>query len=203
MAKMPSMLYSHWNHSMIATDNYIFVIGGYNSNKCEAFNLRTLKWEALPDLNSPERQYPILAVLGDYLYAFMGHTQFGVLDTVERIYIKTIGSNKWENVKVSNPNKVNMGFYGAGVFIANNKLYFIGGKVGLGDDDSDYKSEIYSFKYENNEISNTEICFKGNLIFIENLFHHVSEENVGNFMNVDNGVLATMPMASLLQIGNN
>jgi N-acetylneuraminic acid mutarotase len=136
---------------MIATDNYIFVIGGYNSNKCEAFNLRTLKWEALPDLNSPERQYPILAVLGDYLYAFMGHTQFGVLDTVERIYIKTIGSNKWENVKVSNPNKVNMGFYGAGVFIANNKLYFIGGKVGLGDDDSDYKSEIYSFKYENNE----------------------------------------------------
>ena len=119
------------------------------------------------------------------------------------ILYATVAETAPLKLKLNNPNKVNMGFYGAGVFIANNKLYFIGGKVGLGDDDSDYKSEIYSFKYENNEISNTEICFKGNLIFIENLFHHVSEENVGNFMNVDNGVLATMPMASLLQIGNN
>ena len=62
-----------------------------------------------------------------------------------------------KNVKVSNPNNANMGFYGAVIFIANNKLYYIRGKVGLGDDDSDYKSEIYSFKYENNEISNIEI----------------------------------------------
>ena len=108
-----------------------------------------------------------------------------------------------KNVKVSNPNNANMGFYGAVIFIANNKLYYIRGKVGLGDDDSDYKSEIYSFKYENNEISNIEIWFKGNFIFIENLFHHVSEENVSNFTKVDNGVLDTMHMASLLQIWNN
>ena len=130
----------------------------------------------------------------------MGHTQIGILDTVERIYIKDIGSNKWENFKVSNPNNVDMKFYGAGIFIANNKLYFVGRKVGFGDDDSDYKYEIYSFKYENNEISETEICLKGKLIFIENLLHRVSEENVGNFMDVNDGILATIPMASLLQI---
>ena len=81
---------------MIVTDNYIFVFSGYSTNKCEAFNLRTLKWEALPYLNSPERQCPILAIIGDYLYAFMGHIQIGILDNVERIYIKTIGSNKWK-----------------------------------------------------------------------------------------------------------
>ena len=101
MVKMPSMLFSHWNHSMISNENYIFVIGGFNSNKCEAFNLRTLKWEAMPDLNSPERQSPILTIHDDYLYAFMGHTQYNILDTVERINIKNLGSNKWENVIVS------------------------------------------------------------------------------------------------------
>ena len=42
LIKMPSMNYSHWNHSMIGNDDYIFVIGGYNSNKCEYFNLKTL-----------------------------------------------------------------------------------------------------------------------------------------------------------------
>ena len=202
MVKMPSMLFSHWNHSMISNENYIFVIGGFNSNKCEAFNLRTLKWEAMPDLNSPERQSPILTIHGDYLYAFMGHTQYNILDTVERINIKNLGSNKWENVIVSNPNNVNIRFYGAGVYYVNDVLYFIGGKNGLGNDDSDYKSEIYCYHFDKNEILNTDICYKGNLVFVENKFHHVSEENVGNFIDVDNGTLATMPISSIMQVNN-
>ena len=202
MVKMPSMLFSHWNHSMISNENYIFVIGGYNSNKCEAFNLKTLKWEAMPDLNSPERQSPILTIHGDYLYAFMGHTRFNILDTVERINIKNLGSNKWENVIVSNPNNVNIRFYGAGVYYVNDDLYFIGGKNGLGNDSSDYKSEIYCYHFDKNEFLNTDICYKGNLVFVENKFHHVSEENVGNFIDVDNGVLATMPISSIMQVNN-
>ena len=39
MDKLNYMNNSHWNHSMIFNDNYIFVIGGYNSNKCEYYNL--------------------------------------------------------------------------------------------------------------------------------------------------------------------
>ena len=202
MVKMPSMLFSHWNHSMISNENYIFVIGGFNSNKCEAFNLRTLKWEAMPDLNSPERQSPILTIHDDYLYAFMGHTQYNILDTVERINIKNLGSNKWENVIVSNPNNVNTRFYGAGVYYVKDDLYFIGGKNGLGNGDTDYKSEIYCYHFDKNEFLNTDICYKGNLVFVENKFHHVSEENVGNFIDVDNGVLATMPISSIMQVNN-
>ena len=202
MVKMPSMLFSHWNHSMISNDNYIFVIGGFNSNKCEAFNLRTLKWEAMPDLNSPERQSPILTIHDDYLYAFMGHTQYNILDNVERINIKNLGSNKWENVIVSNPNNVNTRFYGAGVYYVKDDLYFIGGKNGLGNGDTDYKSEIYCYHFDKNEFLNTDICYKGNLVFVENKFHHVSEENVGNFIDVDNGVLATMPISSIMQVNN-
>lgn len=39
MDKLNYMNNSHWNHSMIINENYIFVIGGYNSNKCEYYNL--------------------------------------------------------------------------------------------------------------------------------------------------------------------
>ena len=199
MVKMPSMLYPHWNHSMISNGNYIFVIGGYNTNKCEAFNLRTLKWEAMPDLISPERQKATLAIYGDYLYAFMGQTQFNVLDSVERINIKKLGSSNWENVIYSNPNKVNTKFYGAGVYIVKGQLFFLGGKIGVGDDQNDFKSEIYRFKFDTNEFLNTDICYNGKINFIENEFHHISDDNVGNFISVDNGVLATMPVSSLLQ----
>ena len=199
MVKMPSMIYPHWNHSMISNGNYIFVIGGYNSNKCEAFNLRTLKWETMPDLISPERQKATLAIYGDYLYAFMGHTQFNVLDSVERINIKNLGNSNWENVAFSNPNNINTRFYGAGVYVVNGQLFFLAGKLGLGNEETDFKSEIYRFKFDTNEFLNTEICYNGKISFIENEFHHISNENVGNFIDIDNGVLATMPISSLIQ----
>jgi len=199
MVKMPSMIHPHWNHSMISNGNYIFVIGGYNSNKCEAFNLRTLKWETMPDLISPERQKATLAIYGDYLYAFMGHTQFNVLDSVERINIKNLGNSNWENVAFSNPNNINTRFYGAGVYVVNGQLFFLAGKLGLGNEETDFKSEIYRFKFDTNEFLNTEICYNGKISFIENEFHHISNENVGNFIDIDNGVLATMPISSLIQ----
>ena len=199
MVKMPTMLYNHWNHSMISDGNYVFVIGGYNSNKCEAFNLKTFKWESMPDLNSPERQQATLTIYGNYLYAFMGHSQFKVLDTVERINIKTLGSSNWEIVNFSNPNGINTKFYGAGVYTVNGQVFFLAGKTGLGSDESDYKSEIHRFKFDTNEFLNTDIIYNGNITFIENEFHPISEGNVGNFINIDNGTLATMPVASLLQ----
>ena len=190
------MLYSHWNHSMISNENYIFVIGGYNSNKCEAFNLRTLKWESLPDLNSPERQRTILAFYGNYLYAFMGYTQFGILDSVERININNLGKSKWEVVKITNNYNINIKFYGAGVYQLNGMLYFIGGKKGFGEDENDYKINICCFKFDTNEFIERDTYFKGNLKFIETEFHHLDDETIGNFM--DGGILATMPVSGLI-----
>ena len=153
MTKMPSMLYSHWNHTMIANDNYIFVIGGYNSNKCEAFNLRTLKWEEMPNLYSNERQRTILTIHDNYLYAFMGYSQFGILDSVERINIniKDFGKKNWEVVTITNLSKIDIKFYGAGVYYLNGELYFIAGKKSLGNDDSSYKTDICSFKFNEGE----------------------------------------------------
>ena len=199
LIKLTSMNYSHWNHSMIGNDDTIFVVGGYNSNKCECFNLKTLKWETMPDLNSEERQRPILAIYKDYLYAFMGYTQYNILDSVERINIKKLGSNKWEKLSISNPDKINLKFYGAGIYNFNGKLYFVGGKIGKGNDEDDYKSEIYSFDFDKMAFSATSVYYTGQLNFIENKFHRCNNENIGNFIDLNEGCLATISISSLIK----
>ena len=201
MTKMPSMLYSHWNHTMIANDNYIFVIGGYNSNKCEAFNLRTLKWEEMPKLYSNERQRTILAIYGDYLYAFMGYSQFGILDSVERINIKELGKKNWEVVTITNISNINIKFYGAGVYCLNGELYFIAGKKSLGNDDDAYRTDICSYKFDQGEFVNTESYFDKKLEFIENGFHQLNKDYVGNFVGGEQ--LASLPLDQLIEINKN
>ena len=202
MTKMPSMLYSHWNHTMIANDNYIFVIGGYNSNKCEAFNLRTLKWEEMPNLNSNERQRTILTIHDNYLYAFMGYSQFGILDSVERINIniKEFGKKNWEVVTITNLSKIDIKFYGAGVYYLNGELYFIAGKKSLGNDDSSYKTDICSFKFNEGEFVSYSTYFEQKLEFIENQFHKVNQNIIANFVGER---LASLPLDQLSEIEKN
>ena len=202
MTKMPSMLYSHWNHTMIANDNYIFVIGGYNSNKCEAFNLRTLKWEEMPNLYSNERQRTILTIHDNYLYAFMGYSQFGILDSVERINIniKDFGKKNWEVVTITNLSKIDIKFYGAGVYYLNGELYFIAGKKSLGNDDSSYKTDICSFKFNEGEFVSYSTYFEQKLEFIENQFHNVNQNIIANFVGER---LASLPLDQLSEIEKN
>ena len=202
MTKMPSMLYSHWNHTMVANDNYIFVIGGYNSNKCEAFNLRTLKWEEMPNLYSNERQRTILTIHDNYLYAFMGYSQFGILDSVERINIniKDFGKKNWEVVTITNLSKIDIKFYGAGVYYLNGELYFIAGKKSLGNDDSSYKTDICSFKFNEGEFVSYSTYFEQKLEFIENQFHKVNQNIIANFVGER---LASLPLDQLSEIEKN
>lgn len=198
MVKMPMMNFSHWNHSMISNDKYIFVIGGYNSNKCELFNIDDLIWEKMFDLNCKERQRSMLVIYNDYLYAFMGYTQSNILDTVERININNnLNTNKWENINISNEYNLNLKFYGSGIYNHGNELFFIGGKVGKNDNDNDYKSGIYNFSFDDMKFNNCEICFNGKLNFIENKFHYCDEDIVGNFIDLNDGCLATISISSL------
>ena len=200
--KMPSMCYSHWNHSMIANENYIFVIGGYNSNKCEAFNMQTLKWESMPDLNSPERQCAMLFIYGDYLYAFMGYNQNDIMDSIERINITKKGHSKWENVIVTNNGNINLKFYGAGVYNVKDKLFFIGGKYGHGNEEKDYKSKIYCYDFNKMEFIYMEIFYEGHLAFMESQFHHCSSLTIGNMIDIKDGLLATLPVSALSNMIN-
>jgi len=200
MVKMPMMNFSHWNHSMISNKDYIFVIGGYNSNKCEFFVFKTLTWEKMFDLNIEERQRAMLVIYKDYLYCFMGYTQFKILDSVERINItNNLSTNKWENIIISNEFNLNLKFYGSGIFNYGDELFFIGGKIGLGNNENDYKSEIYNFSFKNMKFNNCEICFSEKLNFIENQFHHCNDDSVGNFICLNDGCLATISISSLIK----
>ena len=198
MVKMPMMNYSHWNHSMISNDNYIFVIGGYNSNICECFNLKTLKWEKMFDLNSKERQRAMLVIYKDYLYTFMGYSQFEILDSVERINIgSNLLVNKWENLNISNDYNLNIKFFGSGIYIYGDEAYFIGGKFCHRNDKYEYKTEIYNFSFNKMGFNNSRICFDGKLNFIENKFHLCSDDTFGNFICLNNGCLATISISLL------
>ncbi len=201
MVKMPMMNYSHWNHSMISNDNYIFVIGGYNSNKCEFFNIKNLRWEKMFNLNCEERQRSILVIYKEYLYAFMGYTQSNILDTVERVNIddSNLSVNKWENVSISNDYNLNLKFYGSGIYTQGNEVYFIGGKFGKNDNENDneYKSEIYKFSFDDMKFNNCGICLHNKLYFIENKFHFCDDDTFGNFIDSNNGCLATINISSL------
>ena len=199
MEKKPFMLYSHFNHSMVSKGEKIFVIGGYNTNKCESFNLRTSKWESMPDLNSPERQKATLVIYGDYLYAFMGHTQLEVLDSVERINIKTLSNNNWEVVNYLNLFNINTKFYGAGMYIIKEQVFFIGGKTGLGTYNQDYMSQILSYKFNTKELFNTQIIYNYKNTFIENEFHYIFDDIIGNYNHVNYGNYITIALSSLLK----
>ena len=197
--KMPMMLFSHWNHSMISSKDYIFSIGGYNSNKCELFNINTLKWEKMIDLNCDERQRSMLVIYKDYLYCFMGYTQFEILNTIERINItNNILINKWETVNISNESNLNLKFYGSGILNYRDALYFIGGKIGFGEDEEDYKNEFHKFSFNNMKFYDINVYFNGTLNFIENQLYFFNDSTFGNFIDLNDGCLATLELSSLL-----
>ena len=79
------------------------------------------------------------------------------------------------------------------------ELFFIGGKIGLGSNENDYKSEIYNFSFKNMKFNNCEICFSEKLNFIENQFHYCNDDSVGNFICLNDGCLATISISSLIK----
>ena len=72
------------------------------------------------------------------------------------------------------------------------------GKKGLGNSDNDYKSDVLSYKIDENKFTTKNLNFNGALEFIENQFHRFDEENIGNFSN-GKDVLATLPISGLYQ----
>ena len=192
--KLPLMKNSHWNHSMIANKDKIYVIGGYNSNKCEVYDMTTQTWTEMPDLLARERQRSMLFIENNFLYCFMGLNQTGILDSVERINIENIEAG-WETIIVDNSNDINLKFYGAGIIKMNqaNKIYFIGGKKENKKKETVFKRSIYEFSFNDFKMSVCDFKIENDLIFVENRLFSMDENDCGNFINVGNGYLISMP----------
>ena len=193
--KLPDMKYPHWNHSMIADKNKIYVIGGYNSNKCEMFDLSNNTWNDIPDLIEKERQRPMLYIDNNFLYCFMGRTQNAFLSTVERLNLDNVNAG-WESIIVdTGKERTNLKFYGAGIIKKNNcnKIYFIGGKKEKRNKEEAFKRSIYEFSFDDYKMTKSDFKIENDLVFIENKLFPMDEGDCGNFINVGNGFLISMP----------
>ena len=192
--KLPLMKYSHWNHSMIAEKDKIYVIGGYNSNKCEVYDITKKTWNEMPDLIAKERQRSMLFVEKNFLYCFMGLSQTGILDSIERINIDNFDAG-WETIIIDNANDINLKFYGAGIIRMNqaNKIFFIGGKKESKKKETVFKRSIYQFSFDNFKMTVSDFKIENDLVFVENRLYSMDENDCGNFINVGNGYLISMP----------
>ena len=75
-------------------------------------------------------------------------------------------------------------------------MYFIGGKIGQGDDENiDYKSDIYEYDLSNNEFDSKGIGINGKLVFVENQLYSYNNDSgaCGNFIDKDEGCLVSIP----------
>lgn len=152
------------SHSLIHFHDFIFSIGGYATNSCERFDLKDQKWVKLANLNSEERQTPILYIQGMWLYAFFGYKQGEYLETIERLNIKSQKS-KWENILYLNPENINMGFIGAGIIRRDDTIILLGGKDKNGD-----KTSVTQYSFTNNTFATCEFNLDEVAYFMESNF---------------------------------
>ena len=191
--KLPPMKHPHWNHSMVANKDKIYVIGGYNSNKCEVYDIISKTWSEMPDLKAPERQRSMLFIENNFLYCFMGLSQNGILDTVERLNLDNIEAG-WENIIVDNTDNINLKFYGAGIIRMTqaNKIFFIGGKKEKNKEEI-FKKSIYEFSFDDFKMTISDFKIENDLEFVENKLYPIDDSDCGNFINVGDGYLISMP----------
>jgi len=172
--------FSHINGSMIGFNNFIYLIGGEKSKKCERFNLETKNWEILPDL-SRETESPILFVYKNYLYAFFGINSDGkIINTIIRLNLNNT-KGKWDNVLYNNLDNLDLNIYGCGLILTSDEdgdsLCFLGGKT-----ETEVKKWIFLFNFKDfsfKMLDDAEIDI--NVYFKENLFHKIDNEIFVNF----------------------
>jgi hypothetical protein len=146
ISEIKNMLYPHWGHLTIYhPENYIFVISGSYTKKCEFYNLNKKMWYSLPDI-STWRMDPIGFVYNNqYLYIFSGWNNNNniinkdpFVEKIERLKLFTKNS-KWETLPISLKNMLKNNYLNflkktcMGILkLTENKILLLGG------DTSDY-----------------------------------------------------------------
>ena len=172
---MSYMDFPHSCHSMIAYEDYIYAIGGSNSNICERFSLINMKWETMKPMIFKERQFPMLHVYNNFLYAFCGfNSETGYMDTTEKINLNNPRA-KWELVAYKNPDKINLKLYGCGLVAINDQVFFFGGKR-----NDEILSNVFTFTFTNNTFIECPDNVEYKVYFKENQLHPMKNNQYGN-----------------------
>ena len=166
-------------HSSTIYGNYLYVVGGKNSNKCEKYDFKTQLWSDMPPMLLKERINPILFMhkKTNFLYCFFGVTSKNdFISSVERIKIDN-PKGKWEVVLYRNESKVDILRINCGVVEKENKLIFVGG---ISKDGPKKSFIFYDFiTYSFNEMVND--SEEENCIFTDNRLLPLNDNHYGNF----------------------
>ena len=94
-----------------------------------------------------------------------------------------------------NTDDINLKFYGAGIIRKNqnNKIYFIGGKKENKKKETVFKRSIYEFSFDDYKMLVSDFKIENDLVFVENKLYPMDDNDCGNFINVGNGYLISMP----------
>lgn len=167
------------NHSSIVNDNYLYVIGGKNTNSCEKYDFKLQMWVDMPAQLQKVRINPILFLHSktNSLYSFFGtNSKNELISTVERIRIDTPKA-KWEIVPYKNDTNADILRTNCGVVDKGDKIILVGGigKEGL-------KKSIIYFDFSTMSFSEMENNNEEeNCVFIDNRLFRLNDNYYGNF----------------------
>ena len=127
ITELSPMSHPRNKHSMIGFGEYIYAVGGENSDTVERYDIKNNTWELLnPMINN--RSYPNLFIYEGYLYAFFGKNNDGYVKNIERLNLTNPQSQGWEMILFDNPNEVDVRIYGCALYQVDELIYFFGGK---------------------------------------------------------------------------
>jgi len=124
--ELSPMKHEKIGHSMIGNGNYIYAVGGENSNMVEKYDIINNNWIELNNMVK-KRSHSMLAIDNDYLYAFFGRGENNKYpESIERLNIKN-NNSIWEIIFFSNPSNIDTRCYGCGIYQIDELIYFFGG----------------------------------------------------------------------------
>lgn len=126
--RLQDMKMGHLDHSMYATNEYIYVVGG-QSTQCEKYDIAKKEWTMLPNLKISQK-HSTLYIHNNYLYSFFGlDSDDNYVDIIQRLNLRNDNA-RWENVSYVR-NECNCKVYGCGIMkIKENEdeIRLLGGK---------------------------------------------------------------------------
>lgn len=168
---MPNEKISHsliYHHDQLNKQEYIYSVGGHESNSFEKYDLKANKWTKLNNLKTHDRRKPILFIYGNWLYAMFGYSNGKYLDSIERVNIKS-KNGKWEYVMYNNLNKIDLPAYGAACVVNPNleSISILGGKNQSGNLKNIISYDVNSATFSNNDFTLDDFAVFNESIFID------------------------------------
>ena len=167
-------------HSTLYYDNYLYLIGGIDSNKkvskkCQCFSLKDKKWYNLPNLNVGRANSSICIYNNKIIYVFRGRDDNNDLDSIEYIKLYNIRSS-WKLFKPLDYGYVwNAAENSLVMTIDKGKILICGGE----DKEGNLLSDTFLFE------TNTKKIYKGTDMIFPASFKSQGGFSQGNYFFID------------------